>query len=101
MGLRKERPIPIFNLNGIENDSFDLTSNLMQAREPGNIDENSDNLFNLMEKVCFPLFEKHLGVPTGGSTYSNQTHKQQRPWFDEECQALRDRFYRELNKYRE
>ena len=91
----------IFNLNGEENDFFDLTSNLMQAREPGDIDENIDNFFNLMEKVCDPLFAKNLNVSTGGSTYSNHTHKQQRPWFDEECQALRDRFYRELNTYRE
>ena len=28
-------------------------------------------------------------------------NKQNRPWFDEECQTLRDMFYRELNKYRE
>ena len=35
----------IFNMNGAENDFFDLTSNLMQAREPGDIDENIDNFF--------------------------------------------------------
>ena len=54
-----------------------------------------------MENACNPLFAKNLNVPIGGSTYSNHTHKQQRPWIDEECQALRDRFYRELNNYRE
>ena len=56
----------IFNLNGAENDFFDFTSNLMQAREPGDIDENIDNFFNLMENVCDPLFAKNLNVSTGG-----------------------------------
>ena len=28
-------------------------------------------------------------------------NKQQRPWFDEECEALRERFYRALHNYRE
>ena len=73
----------------------------MQARDPGDIDENIDNFLNLMENACDPLFAKNLNVPIGGSTYSNHTHKPQKPWFDEDCQALRDRFYRELNNYRE
>ena len=38
----------------------------MEAREPGDIDENIDNFLNLMENVCDPLFAKNLNVPIGG-----------------------------------
>ena len=91
----------IFNLIGVENEFSDLTSNLMQACEPADIDENINTFLNLMEKACDPLFAKNLNVPTGESTYLLLANKQQRPWFDEECQTLRERFYRALNNYRE
>lgn len=64
----------------------------MQAREPGDIDENVSTFLNLMEKVCDPIFAKKLTVLTEGGAYPIYTHKPNRPWFDEECQALRDRF---------
>ena len=54
-----------------------------------------------MEKVCDPIFAKKLTAPTEGCAYPNYNHKPNRPWFDEECQVLRDHFYRELNIYRE
>ena len=73
----------------------------MQACEPTDIDENINTFLNLMEKACDPLFAKILNVPTGVSTYLMLANKQPRPWFDEECQTLRERFYRALNNYRE
>ena len=91
----------IFNLIGVENEFSDLTSILMQACEPTDIDENINTFLNLMEKACDPLFAKNLNVPTGESTSLLLANKQQRPWFDEECQILREPFYRALNNYRE
>ena len=50
----------IFNLNGAENDFLNLSSNLMQAREPGDIDENVSIFFNLMEKGATLFSQKSL-----------------------------------------
>ena len=52
--------------------------------------------------MCATRFSrKTFNVPTEGPNDVKYINKQNRPWFDEECQTLRDRFYRELNKYRE
>ena len=80
---------------------MDLTENLTQARESGDIDRNIGSVLNVMENVCDPLFVKKINVPTEGSNDLKYINKQNRPLFDEECNTLRDRFYRELNKYRE
>lgn len=92
----------IFNLNSAENDFSELTSFLRHAREPDDINHNISNFTNLMENVCDPLFAKTVNVPKEGeNTYSFNHNTQHRPWFDEECEILRTRFYTELNKYRE
>ena len=56
----------IFNLTGVENEFSDLTSNLMQACEPTDIDENINTFLNLMEKACDLLFAKISMYQLGG-----------------------------------
>ena len=51
--------------------------------------------------VCDPLFARHLGSSTENNSNAKQLNTSKQQWFDEECQESRDRFYRELNKYRE
>ena len=41
-----------------------------------------------------------LKVPNETGTNYSYNHQSNRPWFDEECQALRDSFYKKLNIYR-
>ena len=57
-----------------------------------------------MENVCDPIFAKKLKVQnetgTNDSTCSSG-YQSNRPWFDDECQTLRERFYRALNIYRD
>ena len=90
----------IFNLNGTEHDFLNLSSNLMQASRMGDIDKNVGDFLNLMENLSDPIFAKKLKVPNETDTNSNYKQQANRPWFDEECQASRDSFYRELNIYR-
>ena len=73
----------------------------MEADSPENIDENVSNFVNLMENVCDPLFVKKFKPPENGFSHQNSTKSPNNPWFDEECQILRDRFYTKLNIYRE
>ena len=73
----------------------------MEADSPENIDENVSNFVNLMENVCYPLFVKMFKSPENGFSHQNSTKSPNNPWFDEECQILRDRFYTKLNIYRE
>ena len=73
----------------------------MEADSPENIDENVSNFVNLMENVCDPLFVKKFKSPENGFSHQNSTKSPNNPWFDAECQILRDRFYTKLNIYRE
>ena len=90
----------IFNLNKVEGDVLTLTQNLIQVQESDDIDKNINNFLKVMEKVCDPIFAKNIKVPIERPKNFNSTDRKNQPWFDEECQTLRNRFYRELNKYR-
>lgn len=90
----------IFNLNGSEHELLNLVSNLTHASKPDDIDENIGDFLNLMENVCDPIFAKLLKIPNETDTNYSYNHQSNRPWFDEECQALRDSFYKKLNIYR-
>ena len=89
----------ISNLNGVENELSGLTDNLMQTREPENIDRNINSFLKIMENVCDPLFAVKINVPTENSDDLKYTDRKNKPWFDEDCQNLRNMFYRKLNKY--
>ena len=90
----------IFNLNKVEGDVLTLTQNLIQVQESDDIDKNINNFLKVMENVCDPIFAKNIKVPIERPENFNSTDRKNQPWFDEECQTLRNRFYRELNKYR-
>lgn len=48
-----------------------------------------------MENVCDPIFAKNIKVSIERPENFNSTDRKNQPWFDEECQTLRNRFYRE------
>ena len=73
----------------------------MQAENSVDIDENVSCFSELMANVCDPLFAKQIKVPDAGAAQQNYTKSTNNPWFDEECQIYRDRFYKKLNAYRE
>ena len=88
----------MFNLNGVENQFLNSIENLKLVRESGNIDRNIGSFLNVMENVCDRFSRKQINVPTEALNDLKYINKQNRPWFDEEWQPLRDRLYRELNK---
>lgn len=85
----------IFNLNKVEGDVLTLTQNLIQVQESDDIDKNINNFLKVMENVCDPIFAKNIKVSIERPENFNSTDRKNQPWFDEECQTLRNRFYRE------
>lgn len=87
------------SLNEEEDNFSNLSLHLTNSTNPNDIDENILKFANLMSKVCDPLFAKNLGKCKEVEN-SNITRRVSQPWFDDECQNLRNLFYTELNKFR-
>ena len=91
----------VFNLHEANSDFINLYSNLMEATNAVDIDENVSCFLEVMGNVCDPLFAKKLKAHDSGAAQQNYTKSSNNPWFDEECQIYRERFYTKLSIYRE
>ena len=87
------------SLNEEEDNFSKLSLQLTNLTSPEDIDGNILNFANLMSKICDPLFAKNVGKYKEIEN-PNTTRRASQPWFDDECQNLRNLFYTELNKFR-
>ena len=92
----KERFIQDMKSDVIQDRLKGITDELYFAENESDIDLNLNNFYGIIDDVCTPVFKKRLK----NNTSHTQTHAKKQSWFDSECEAQQNQFYKTLRDYR-